>query len=97
MAVARTAGGIVVTASLALSDLYLVICFMRKAMPGLCTQAPREARDGPLAWGLLCGVRQGAKRAPAGPLGGDWRGGPHGRGHPRAIGYAAPRAGQPVG
>jgi hypothetical protein len=62
MAVARTAGGIVVTASLALSDLYLVICFMRKAMPVLCTQAPREARDGPLAWGLLWGAAGGQTR-----------------------------------
>ena len=53
----------------------------------------------PWLWGAVA-VRQGAKRAPAGPLGGD---GPHGRGPPQGNWVCCPargaatRAGQPVG
>jgi hypothetical protein len=77
MAVARTARGIVVSASLAVIGSFLAICFMKKAMPVLCTQA-QEARGWPLGLGGCWGAAGGKTHpvgSPAGRFLGGWSGG----------------------
>jgi hypothetical protein len=65
MAVARTEGNCRNSKSGGIGSFF-AICFMKKAMPVLCTQAPRRRGDAPWFRG-----RQGAKVAPATALGAD--------------------------
>ena len=62
MAVARTEGNCRNSKSGGIGSFFAT-CFMKKAMPVLCTQAPRRRGDGPLVWGAARGQRRTSDRA----------------------------------